>query len=78
MPLQILSFILAWEFDMRSCLKPQNPCSSHEIHVLFEHGFYRKSLNWALNCMHDITLECVAAMTDHFADAFIRETVAGV
>ena len=34
--------ILAWEFVMRSCLKPQNPCSNHEIHVLFEHGFYLK------------------------------------
>ena len=21
---------------MQSCLKPQNPCSNHEIHVLFE------------------------------------------
>ena len=35
-------YILAWEFVMRSCLKPQNPCSNHEIHVLFEHGFYLK------------------------------------
>ena len=34
--------ILAWEFVTRSCLKPQNPCSNHEIHVLFEHGFYLK------------------------------------
>ena len=32
--------ILAWEFVTRSCLKLQNPCSNHEIHVLFEHGFY--------------------------------------
>ena len=28
--------------------------------------------------MHDVTLECVAAVTDHFADAFVRENVAGV
>ena len=34
--------ILAWEFVTRSCLKPRNPCSNHEIHVLFEHGFYLK------------------------------------
>ena len=36
------SYILAWEFVTRSCLKPRNPCSNHEIHVLFEHGFYLK------------------------------------
>ena len=30
--------ILAWEFVTQSCLKPQNPCLNHEIHVLFEHG----------------------------------------
>ena len=23
-------------------LRPQNPCSNHEIHVLFEHGFCLK------------------------------------
>ena len=34
--------ILAWEFVTRSCLKPQNPGSNHEIHVLFEHGFNLK------------------------------------
>ena len=28
--------------------------------------------------MHDITLESVAAVTDHFADAFVRENVARV
>ena len=28
--------------------------------------------------MHDVTLECVAAVTDHFADAFVRENVARV
>ena len=61
-----------------SCLKPQNPCSNHKIYVLFEHGFYLKSLNWALICMHDVTLECVAAVTDHFADAFVSENVARV
>ena len=34
--------ILEWEFVTQNCLKPQNPCSNHEIHVLFEHGFYLK------------------------------------
>ena len=28
--------------------------------------------------MHDVTLESVAAVTDHFADAFVCENVAGV
>ena len=35
-------FILAWEFVTRSGLKLRNPCSNHEIHVLFEHGFNLK------------------------------------
>ena len=63
---------------MRSCLKPQTPCSNHEIHVLFEHGFYLKKPKKALIGMHDVTLESVAAVTDHFADAFVRENVARV
>ena len=41
-------------------------------------AFTWKSLNWALICMHDVTLESVAAVTDHFADAFVRENVARV
>ena len=28
--------------------------------------------------MHDVTLECVAAVADHFADVFVRENVARV
>ena len=28
--------------------------------------------------MHDVTLESVAALTDHFADAFVRNNVARV
>ena len=28
--------------------------------------------------MHDVTLECVAVVIDHFADAFVRENVARV
>ena len=46
--------------------------------MLFEHGFYLKGLNWALICIHDVTRESVAAVTDHFADAFVRENVARV
>ena len=29
-------------------------------------------------CLHDVTQESVAALTDHFADAFVRENVARV
>ena len=36
---QSIISILAREFVTRSCLKPQNPCSNHEIHVLFELAF---------------------------------------
>ena len=28
--------------------------------------------------MHDVTLQCVAAVTDHFADALVRVNVARV
>ena len=28
--------------------------------------------------MHDVTLESLAAVTDHFADAFVRKNVARV
>ena len=41
-------------------------------------SFTLKSLNLALICMHDVTLENVAAVTDHFADAFVRENFARV
>ena len=71
-------YILAGEFVSRSCLKPQNPCSNHEIHVLFEHGFTLKSLNRVLICMHDVTRESVAAVTDHFANTSFRKNVARI
>ena len=29
-------------------------------------------------CLHDVTRESVAALTDHFADAFVGENVARV
>ena len=31
---------------------------------------------WALTCLHEVTQESLAALTDHFADAFVRENVA--
>ena len=34
------------------------------------------AFTWALICLHDVTRESVAALTDHFADAFVRENVA--
>ena len=33
---------------------------------------------WALVCLHDVTQESIAALTDHFVDAFVREKVARV
>ena len=41
-------------------------------------AFTFKSLNWALVCMHDVTLESVESVTDHFADSFVRKNVARV
>ena len=41
-------------------------------------AFTWKSLNWALICMHDVTLESVAAVTDLFHDALVRESIARV
>ena len=46
--------------------------------MLFEHGFYLKRPKQALICMHDVTRESVAAVSDHFADAFVLENVARV
>ena len=41
-------------------------------------AFTWKGLNWALICMHDVIQENAAAVTDHFAGAFVRENVARV
>ena len=38
-------------------------------------AFTSESLNWALICMHDVTWERVAAVTDHFADASFAKTL---
>ena len=74
----LINSILAWEFVTGSCLKPQNPCSNHEILVLFEHSFYSKKPKLGLICMHDVTRESVAAATGHFTDVFVRKNVARV
>ena len=46
--------------------------------MLFEHGFYLKKPKVALICMHDITRESTANVTDHFTDAFVRENEARI
>ena len=46
--------------------------------MLFEHGFYLKKPKLGPDLQHDVTQESVAAVTDHFADAFVRENVARV
>ena len=33
---------------------------------------------WALFCLHEVTRESVAALTDHFADAFVHKNVGHV
>ena len=43
--------------------------------MLFEHGFYLTKPILALICLHDVTKERAAALTDHSANAFVRENV---
>ena len=43
--------------------------------MLFEHGFYLTKPIWALICLHDVTREILAALTDHFIYAFVRDNV---
>ena len=43
--------------------------------MLFEHCFYLKKPILALICLHDVTRESAAALTDHFAYAFVPENV---
>ena len=47
--------------------------SNREIHMLFEHGFYLTKPIWPLICLHDVTQESFEALTDHFANTFVRE-----
>ena len=46
--------------------------------MLFEHGFYLKKPKLGPDLHACVTLECVAAVTDHFADAFVRDNVVRV
>ena len=46
--------------------------------MLFEHGFELTKPIWALICLHGVTRESVAALTEHFADAFVCENTARV
>ena len=46
--------------------------------MLFEHGFYLTKPIWALICLHDVTREGVAALNDHFVDAFVHKNVGSV
>ena len=41
--------------------------------MLFEHGFYLTKPNWTLICLHDVTRESIAVMTDHFTDDFFAK-----
>ena len=42
--------------------------------MLFEHGFYLTKPIWApIICLNGVTQESVASLTDHFAEAFVRE-----
>ena len=47
----------------KAVFKQHNPCSNHEIHVLFEHGFWLKSIEVVGQC--DVTsLFCRNKMAD--------------
>ena len=46
--------------------------------MLFEHGFYLKKPKLGPDLHALVTLQSVQAVTDHFADAFVRENVARV
>ena len=41
-------------------LKQGKPYSNHDIHVLFEHGFYWKFSRRDEVCLHDVTLQTAA------------------
>ena len=55
------------DINAHSCMKPfsigpkamfkqQNPCSNHQIHVPFEHGFWTRSVDVIVQC--DMTSLC--------------------
>ena len=45
---------------------------------MYEHVFYMAKPKLALIYLHHVTVESVAALTDHFTDAFVRENVARI
>ena len=66
----LLTFILAWELVTRSCLKPQNPCSNHEIRVLFEHGFNLKKPELNIYACNFFANENIGKMISRGRNAF--------
>ena len=60
-----------------SCLKPQIHVQIMRFKCL-NMAFNLTKPIWALICLHDATLESVAALTDHFTDVFVHENVARV
>ena len=66
----LLTFILAWEFVTRSCLKPQNPRSNHEIRVLFEHGFNLKKPELNIYACNFFANENIGKMISRGRNAF--------
>ena len=53
----------------------QNPCSNHEVHMLFEHEFYLTRLKMSSG-LYDVTQEIVAAQTAQLVDYVVCENVA--
>ena len=49
----------------------KNPCVNDEIDVLLNMAFNVTKPIWALICLHEVTPESIAALTDHFASAFV-------
>ena len=51
----------------------ENPCSNHEIHVLFEHGFNLTILKISPDLFVRHQTKSVAARTDHYVDVFVHQ-----
>ena len=74
--LMIDFYFLAWEFVTEAVWSRKIHVQIMRFACCLNMALTWKSLNWALICMHDVILEGVAAVTDHFADAFVRENIA--
>ena len=61
---------------MKAVFKQLNPCSNHEICVLFEHGFYLKILKTDQVCLHEVMRQNIAAQNAHFVYAFVDVNIA--